>query len=52
MAQPANVITQNILLDRLEEMRSYGGERLTFGISNKILAKFIEHDISAKRVNN
>ena len=52
MAQPANVITQNILFDRLEEMRSYGGERLTFGISNKILAKFIEHDINLKKAIN
>ena len=52
MAQPANVITQNILFDRLEEMRSYGGERLTFGISNKILAKFIEHAINLKKEIN
>lgn len=52
MAQPANVITQNILFDRLEEMRSYGGEHITFGINNTILSDFIEHDINLKKAIN
>ena len=52
MAQPANVITQNILTDRLEEMRHYGGDAITVGINEKILADFINHDVNLKTAIN
>ena len=44
MAQPANILNQNISIKRLQEMRNFGGEILTHGLKEEILKKFISHD--------
>ena len=48
MAQPANILNQNISIKRLEEMRNFGGEILTHGLKVEILKKFISHDQNLK----
>ena len=44
MAQPANILNQNISIKRLQEMRNFGDEILTHGLKEEILKKFISHD--------
>ena len=39
MAQPANILNQNISIKRLHEMRNYGGEILTHGLKEEILKR-------------
>ena len=48
MAQPANILNQNISIKRLQEMRNFGGEILTHGLKDKTLKKFISHDQNLK----
>jgi len=48
MAQPANILNQNISIKRLHEMRNYGGEILTHGLKEEIIKKFISHDHNLK----
>ncbi len=44
MAQPANTVDTNISLDRLQEMRDYGGAALTSGLSDQNILDFLSRD--------
>ena len=45
MAQAIDILSQNIFLNRLNEMRATGGKALTNGISDELLIDFVTHDI-------
>ena len=49
MAQAADILNQNLSLDRLNEMRCFGGEVLTTGLNDDVIIDFISHDEDLKK---
>jgi hypothetical protein len=44
MAQAIDILSQNIFLNRLNEMRAAGGKAITTGINDETLKEFLTHD--------
>ena len=45
MAQAIDILSQNIFLNRLNEMRATGGKAITTGINDEVLKEFLAHDL-------
>jgi acetylornithine/succinyldiaminopimelate/putrescine aminotransferase len=45
MAQAIDILSQNIFLNRLNEMRVSGGKAITTGINDELLKDFLVHDV-------
>jgi len=45
MAQAIDILSQNIFLNRLNEMRATGGKAITVGINDETLKEFLTHDL-------